>query len=301
MANVAYFYLEPPEISLPDQGPEDAFTVHLGARAEGYTRNERAFPDELDLDVSLGIGETRRRYWTPTWSLSQPDKAADEVARLLNTSGERWFGRFDTVDRTLETLESLAPDDDHQTWLPPRLVAMRIRAQRGEFADAYRDLQEHLAQQDGAPTKRDTPYGVTLARALAYGVRVPPGTEEYVRLGWAWRAAQLVKHDRFLDEEDLDAVDKAEAFPLSAWLDRVPVISSRGKQLQVTQTAEAEITCEVARFLQSQIRIRLQADWPLCPSHRATLDVRLESDAAVWYCQNSTHTVAPVGRLPSSV
>ena len=297
MTHVVYFYLSPtdapPQVGISERDCSDTFAVQLGVRAEGFTRDRQAFPDELDLDVSVGIGATRRRARHPHWSLSERRAAVDDVTRLLNTSGERWFNRFASVDRALETLESLAPEDKTQTWQPPRLVAMRIRAQRGELADARRDLDEHIAQQDGRLTQLDVPYGVTLARALAYGVDIPTGCENYVHLGWAWRATRLINDDCTDTPRD--------HWPVSGRLDRssrVPQVTYGGATLLVTGTTEADIQCEVGGFLQREISKERQMPWPLCPTHNVTLDVQQIAGHPTWQCSTREHAVSAIGQLP---
>lgn len=302
MTHVVYFYLSPsgppPQVGIPDRGSSDTFTVTLGARADGFTRDSRAFPLELDLDVSVGIGEVRRRAWDPKWSLSQPATAVEEVAGLLNTSGERWFARFDSVDRSLETLESLAPEDETKTWLSPRLIAMRIRAQRGEFEEARRDLEEHLARPGYELPGRALPYGVVLARAVAYGVAVPTGSEAYISLGQAWRATRLVNDDRRVTSDGEDS-----PFPVNAYLDRItriPVISFHGAEFHLAGATEAQIVCEVAGFLQHEISEELQTPWPSCPSHDVSLNAQEVESRPVWYCRRFAHAVSAIGELPQS-
>jgi hypothetical protein len=59
----------------------------------------------------------------------------------------------------------------------------------------------------------------------------------------------------------------------------------------------AQVTVEVASFMQEAVMEDLHTVWPECRAHRTGLDASLSSDRAAWICRAGAHVVADIGRL----
>lgn len=155
---VVYFFLGLPirlEGSATDERSEEVqiFRAFLGVRlSESIDDHWRAFPKEMELDLSTGLTDLPMPNDEAYWVLHEPvEDLARDVARVLDSAGERWFEKFASIDHALETLDAVtalnAPFLDEY----PQLVAMRLRADRGERADAQRDLNIYVASRNDWP------------------------------------------------------------------------------------------------------------------------------------------------------
>lgn len=60
---------------------------------------------------------------------------------------------------------------------------------------------------------------------------------------------------------------------------------------------QAEVTIEVADFMQGEVMEDLHAVWPECGSHGVGLHPELASDRASWICRTGNHALAEIGQL----
>lgn len=177
---VAYFHLNysgpPVQDGIPSERvppPQSTFMVQLGARlSQSVPEHWRVFPADLELDVSSGLGQRPRRDYNLHWFVQAvDDELIERIAGLIDTVGERWFKKFESVDRALDTLDSLDVTATQLVGREPALVAMRLRAERGDRVAAQRDLDRYLAQR---PNWHDVALQRLAERVSDYGLTVAP-------------------------------------------------------------------------------------------------------------------------------
>jgi hypothetical protein len=60
---------------------------------------------------------------------------------------------------------------------------------------------------------------------------------------------------------------------------------------------QADVTVEVADFMQAEVVEDLWSGWPICPRHNGTVLPRVEDAVAIWFCRPGNHTLATIGQL----
>jgi hypothetical protein len=142
----------------PDQGGEpdhvqaNGFKVVLAARLSGQaSAHRRAFPKELDVDIDVGVGEPKRLGADPDFRIDMPAESVARIFGYLEPYGRRWFQRYESVERAVKTLEALHPSDYARAGDFPALVAMRLRAARGELDGARQNLARLIGSRSWPP------------------------------------------------------------------------------------------------------------------------------------------------------
>ncbi|GHF66505.1 hypothetical protein AMYBAR_005265 [Amycolatopsis bartoniae] len=173
----------------PAEMPVDPFRVWLGAQLVEQCGEERSRVGGVEVDVTAGLGQTlsaRSEGWfmighpepsDPYWELPWPEKAVDEITRLLDSAGERWFGKFGTFAQAMASLEAASVLDGTLAGFAPRLIALRISGERGDRADAQRVLDQHVAGRRGDDPWPDRHLRWLARRAEMYGLHMPPAAE----------------------------------------------------------------------------------------------------------------------------
>lgn len=182
VAQAVYFYVGPGGPIGP-RGPENDgrwFLGLLGARLTSSTSalTRVLYPEELRWDVSVTIGDPKRVGSEPSFLLDDPAESVSQIVDLLEPHGRRWFAKYESVDRALESLDELPPSDDARTGQFPGLLAARLRAERGELDAAQRSLDGFVGSRDNWPVlyiERLTPkvqsLGLTMPKPVEFSRR----------------------------------------------------------------------------------------------------------------------------------
>lgn len=142
--------------------------------------------------------------------------------------------------------------------------------------------------------------GRTFLRAV-FDEQGPVSPDEAQRLGHAHQLA-CAREAVTLLGRDISATSGLEP-PLFEYRDEGDAIRlcHRGQYATtpISGLTQAEVTVEVADFIQGEVMEDLHRPWPECREHGTGLHPTLSSDHAAWACRSGPHVIADIGQIPA--